>query len=68
MSKKKNDQQDVIVDGKTVIVTAESRKDAVRQINDLRKKAEKAGLKQAEGGFIEYCDGSFSAAITFIEN
>lgn len=68
MSKKKNDQQAAIVAGKAVSITADSRRDAVKQLKDLRNKAEEAGLKQAEGGFIEYREGMFSAVITFTDN
>ena len=67
MSKKKNDAP-AIVAGKAVTITADTRKDAKKQLDALRKQAKDAGLVQGEGGFIEYRDGIFSAIIKFVDN
>lgn len=64
---KKNDTL-VIKAGKPITITADSRKAASDQLNALREKAEKEGLVQAPGGFIEHREGEFFAVITFVEN
>ena len=55
-----------IESGKPIKIKADSREDAAKQLNELRKQAEAAGLTPKDGGFIEHREGAFSAVITFV--
>ena len=66
MSKTKNDAPTAIEAGKAITITADTREDATRKLNELRKQAETEGLTTKEGGFIEHREGAFSAVITFV--
>ena len=68
---KKNESPVTIEAGKPIKIEAETREDATRQLNDLRKQGEADGLTP-QGGFIEYertAEGvdKFSAVINFVK-
>lgn len=65
MGKTTTDSQLSIEAGKAITITADSRKDATKKLNDMRKHAEDAGLVYKAGGFIKHREGNFSAVITF---
>lgn len=69
MSKKKNNETSAKVQGieagKPITVQADSRPACKAKIAELREQAKAAGLNNAEGGFIQYREGSFIAVITF---
>lgn len=51
--------------GKPITVQADSRPACKAKIAELREQANAAGLKNAEGGFIQHKEGLFFAVITF---
>lgn len=51
--------------GKPITVQADSRPACNAKIAELREQANAAGLKNAEGGFIQHKEGLFFAVITF---
>ena len=68
MSKKTNEAHTTAIEvGKPIKIEADSREDAVKQLNDLRNQAKEAGLKPKTGGFIEHREGKFSAVIKFVK-
>ena len=67
MSKTTNDTPAIKIEsGKPIEIKADSREDAVKQLNELRKQAQETGLSPKDGGFIEHREGAFSAVITFV--
>ena len=62
-----NSKAITIESGKPIEIKADSREDATKQLADLRKQAEEAGLTPQAGGFIEHREGTFSAVITFVK-
>ena len=66
MSKKNETPAIKIESGKPIEIHADSRDEAAKKLNELRKQAEAEGMTPSDGGFIQHREGEFFAVITFV--
>lgn len=64
-SKKNEESVDTIAAGVPMTVTGSSRTEIVNKLRELRQQASEQGLTSVIGGFVQFCQGSFKAVITF---